>query len=70
MLSGSVLARCGPGAERRCGGRRLYEEKKQVIVHDYMIRSDFVVESKNRTIMGYCRQDRLPVISAIFLRPG
>lgn len=39
---------------------RLYEEKKQVIVHDYMIRSDFVVESKNRTIMGYCRQDRLP----------
>mmetsp|Transcript_3390 Transcript_3390/g.8199 ORF Transcript_3390/g.8199 Transcript_3390/m.8199 type:complete len:354 (+) Transcript_3390:214-1275(+) len=42
----------------------LYEEHREVIVHDYKIHSDFVVQDLNGNVMGYCRQDQLPHASA------
>jgi len=36
----------------------VYEEKRDVIIHDFKIHSDSVIADANGTVMGYCRQDR------------
>jgi len=34
----------------------LHEERREIIVHDYKIKSDFIVKDLNGNTMGYCRQ--------------
>lgn len=35
----------------------LHEEHREIIIHDYKIKSDFLVKDLNGNTMGYCRQD-------------
>lgn len=36
----------------------LHEEHREIIIHDYKIKSDFLVKDLNGNTMGYCRQDQ------------
>ena len=35
----------------------LHEEHREIIIHDFKIKSDFLVKDLNGNTMGYCRQD-------------
>ena len=38
----------------------LVEEHRQVIIHEFKIKSDYLIKDLNGNIMGYCRQDTGP----------